>query len=76
MNPMAPVASLGFWLLLVAGWMLGELHVKGIAVFVLLWLAGFAAVRFAHAGLLFTPYVALLDIVLVFAVFKGDVRLK
>lgn len=76
MNPLAPVAVWGFWVLLAAGWMLDELHVRGAAVFVLLWLAGFAGSRFVFSGMLFTPYVAVLDVALVFAIFKGDIRLK
>ena len=75
MNVFAPVASLGFWVLLVAGWMLGELQVRGTVVFVLLWFAGLAATSALHYGILFTPYVAILDIALVLAIFKGDITL-
>jgi hypothetical protein len=75
MNVMAPVATLGFWVLLGAGWLLGELQVKGIAIAVLLWLAGFAACRLLVPGVLFTPYVAILDIALVLIIFKGDITL-
>jgi hypothetical protein len=75
MNLLAPVAVWGFWLLLAAGWMLGELHGRGTAVFVLLWIAGMAASRFVLGGALFTSYVAFLDIALVLTIFKGDVRL-
>ena len=75
MNPLAPLALWGFWVLLAAGWMLDELHLKGTAVFVLLWLGGFLGAGFVLQGMLFTPYVAALDIALVLAIFKGDVRL-
>jgi hypothetical protein len=75
MNLLAPVAFWGFWGLLGAGWMLGELRLKGTAVFVLLWLAGFAGSRFVLDGSLFTSYVAVLDILMVFAIFKRDIRL-
>jgi hypothetical protein len=71
---LAPIASLAFWILLVAGWLLGELQVKGTAVFVLLWIAGFAA-RGGSYGMLFVPYVAVLDIALVLVIFKGDIQL-
>jgi hypothetical protein len=54
---------------------LGGLHLKGTAIFLLLWLAGFAGSRFVLYGMLFTPYVAVLDIALVFVIFKSDVRL-
>ena len=75
MNLLAPAAVWGFWILLAAGWAAGELHVKGTAVFLLLWLAGFAASRFVFSAIPFTPYVAVLDIALVFAIFKGDITL-
>lgn len=76
MNLFAPVAVWGFWVLLGVGWMLGELHLKGTAIFILFWLVGFIASRFGFYGTLFTPYVAVLDIVLVLTVFKSDVRLR
>jgi hypothetical protein len=47
------------------------------AVFIALWLLGFVGRDYIPYGAdLFGPYVALLDIVLVFIVFKGDVRLR
>jgi hypothetical protein len=76
MNPLAPFATLGFWILLAAGWMLGELQTRGITIAVLLWLAGFAACRLIVPAVLFVPYVAILDIALVLIVFKGDIRLR
>jgi hypothetical protein len=76
MNLLAPVASWGFWILLGGGWMAGELGRKGVTIALVLWLAGFAGSRFAASGMLFTSYVAVLDIGLVFAVFKGDVTLR
>ena len=76
MNVFAPIAVLGFWILLGAGWWLGELHVKGIAIAVLLWLAGLAACSFIVPAMLFMPYVAMLDIALVLIIFKGDVTLR
>ena len=64
--------------LLVYGWAVGELHLKRIAVFLLLWIAGRVGLPYvpyepAHA--MFSPFVAGLDIALVFIIFKGDVRL-
>lgn len=70
------VASWGFWILLVAGWMLGELHFKGTVVFLLLWAAVFAGSTWLFPAPLFVPLLALLDIALVFAIFKGDVALR
>ena len=75
MNLLAPVASLSFWILLAAGWLLGELQVRGVAIAVLLWCAGFAACRLLVPGLLFTPYLAIVDIALVLIIFKGDITL-
>jgi hypothetical protein len=75
MNLLAPVALWGFWILLGAGWAAGELQLKGSAVFLLLWLAALIGSRFLFPAMPFTPYVAVLDIALVFAIFKGDVRL-
>ena len=69
------IALWGFWLLLCAGWWFGEVRARGTATFVLLWLVGFAGFRFVPLEGLFASYVAVLDIALVFVVFKGDVRL-
>jgi hypothetical protein len=71
----AVVALWGFWLLLAVGCLRGDLGLKSASVFVGLWLAGFVGLRWVLFGLLFAPYVAMLDIALVFAVFRGDVRL-
>jgi len=48
---------------------------KPVLIFAALWLGGLFASGYVLGGLLFTPYVAMLDIALVFMVFKGDVRL-
>jgi len=48
-------------------------------VFVLLWIAGRVGLVYlpwAPAAALFFPYLAVLDIALVFTVFEGDVRLS
>ena len=76
MNPFAPIAFWGFWILLVVGWWMGELHARGIVVFLLLLAAGVAAATYLHAGALLLPYYAILDIALVLAIFKGDVTLR
>ena len=76
MNLFAPIAVWGFWGLVIVGYMLDELRFKAAAILILLWFAGFAWSRFGSLGLLFTPYAAVLDIALVFIVFKGDVKLK
>ena len=54
----------------------GQLRATIATTVVLLWLAGFVGLRYLTNGtLFFAPYVAILDVGLVFAVFKGDVRL-
>lgn len=74
----ALIAQVAFWLLLVCGWAAGELRARGTALFVLLWLGGRASLHYAggNAPSFFSPWVAALDIVLVFRIFKGDVRLS
>ena len=72
------VAHVAFWAVLAVGAIFGELSRRAVVIFVLLWFAGvFGLPRLsATAGLLVTSYVAVLDIALVFIVFKGDVRLS
>jgi hypothetical protein len=67
-----------FWAVLAIGGVFGELGRRAVVTFVLLWICGvFGLPRLSStAGLLVTPYVAVLDIALVFIVFKGDVRLS
>jgi hypothetical protein len=71
------VAQLAFWVLLVAGLVSGQLKKVTAAVFVGLWLVGsFGLPHMAWwASSLVISWNAILDIVLVFMVFKGDVRL-
>jgi hypothetical protein len=71
------IAHAAFWGLLFYGWACDELSPNGIAVFLLLWLAGLLGLPYAPYGAaLFPPFVAALDIALVFVVAKGDVRLS
>jgi hypothetical protein len=73
------IAFWTFWVLLPYGYAVGELSPKQIAVFLLLWIGGrlgLAYLPWTPAAALFSPYVAALDIALVFAIFKGDVRLS
>jgi hypothetical protein len=76
MNPFAAVAVWGFWPLLAVGWWLDELRVKGVAIFVVLWIGGLLLTNTFLSPIWFLPYVAVLDVVLVLAVFKGDVTLR
>ena len=72
------IAQLAFWTLLLRGFFGGELTWSTAGGFVALWAA--AEVGLPHVarlgGLFITPAVAILDIALVFIVFKGDVRLN
>jgi hypothetical protein len=71
------VAQVGFWILVALGIARGALRMTSAGILVALWLAGYVGLpRIAWwTGPLVTSYVAILDIILVFVVFKGDVRL-
>jgi hypothetical protein len=64
-----------FWLLLVWSWVFDEMGHLGRAVFVALWVASNLALRAWNASDIFPSIVALLDVILVLIVFKGDVRM-
>jgi len=72
------IAHVAFWIMLGIGAAFGELGWRGVFGFVLLWVGGVFGLPhlWSSAGLLVTSYVAVLDIALVFIVFKGDVRLS
>jgi hypothetical protein len=72
------IARLAFPILLLFGWMRGELTPKSTSVFVILGLIAWIGLpRIVPNGELFvTSALALLDVVLVLVVFKGDVRLS
>jgi len=73
------IAFWAFWILLGYGYAVGELSLKQIVIFVLVWIGGrvgLAYLPWTPAAALFSPYLAVLDIALVFAIFKGDVRLS
>lgn len=68
-----------FWVLLIYGYGVGELSRKAALIFLTAWLVGRLTLPFVPwetARSLFAPYVAVLDIALVFAIFEGDVRLR
>jgi hypothetical protein len=72
----ALIARWGFWILILLGLVRGDLTSRSAIVLLGLWLLAVVALRFVPQGeLWFVPYVACLDIVLVFAIFKGDVRI-
>ena len=71
------IARIAFPALLVVGWVRGDLGPRTTAVFVVLGLAAWIALpRLVPNGDAFvTSALAVLDIALVFVIFKGDVRI-
>ena len=70
------IAHVAFWGLLVYGFALGELSLKRLAIFLILWLTGLiglSQIPYDPARAMFPSFVALLDIALVFTIFKADV---
>jgi hypothetical protein len=71
------IAQILFWALILLGVGSGELGIRGAAIFVTIWLAAYIGLPLLFPGSpLLTPCVAVLDVVLVFLVLKGDVRLS
>jgi hypothetical protein len=70
------IAHVAFWFLAVYGWFWDELGPKTFGVLVSLWLAGMFGLPFIPYGAaLSSSFVAVLDIAMVFIIFKGDVSL-
>jgi hypothetical protein len=73
--------SAGYWIAHGAFWMLivylaMDRGARRVALVIALWLVGYVASAWVPQGaMLFTSYVAVLDIALVLMVFKGDIRL-
>lgn len=73
------VAHIAFWTLIAYGWAVRELTIRSVAIFMGFWVAGCVGlpyVPYEPARAMFSSFVAVLDIALVFAIFKGDVRLN
>ncbi len=69
------IAHVVFWAVLLVG--ARGLGLRAVAVFALLWIGGFVGARWLPGGdFLFASYAAVLDIVLVLLVFRGDVSLR
>jgi hypothetical protein len=73
----ALIARWGFWLLLIYGWAWGELGRTALGTFAVLWLVGFLVRPMSPlmGDSLFTAYVAVLDVALVFRIFRSDLRI-
>ena len=74
----ALVAQVCFVGLLVHGWAIEALSLRRVVLFVALWLGGrygFAALSNPSLAAMFPSFVAILDIALVFLIFKRDIRL-
>jgi hypothetical protein len=76
------VAQVVFVALLLLGVLWGDLGIKRALIFLAMWIAGYFALPLLPFGgvgglaaAFFSPYVAILDVVLAFLVLKGDVRL-
>lgn len=73
----ALVAHIAFWVILAYGWYWQEVSDRAVVLFVALWAGGFFGLPYLPSGDgLFSSYVAVLVIVLVFLVFKGDLPLR
>ena len=71
------IAQITFWVFLALGLILGEVKARGALFFVALWLFGYMALPriLPDGGLFVTPYLAVLDIILVLIVYKGNLAL-
>jgi hypothetical protein len=70
------IGHIVFWILVVWGWATESLSARGTVCVALLWIVPFFCLDYMPwAAGFFSPYVAVIDIVLVLVFFKGDVRL-
>jgi hypothetical protein len=69
------IAHAAFWILLVRGYVSDEIGVRGCAIAIALWTIGYFALPRLPYAPPFGTYIAIIDIALVFLIFKGDVRL-
>jgi hypothetical protein len=70
------IAHVAFWVFLARGWMAGELGMRGTIIALSLWLSAYLGLPFLPYGSgLFPSFVAVVDIALVFVIFKGNVRI-
>ncbi len=72
----ALAAQVVFWAVLFVGWVMDELSPRVTVGFAGVWIAAYIASAYVPQGdYLFSSLVAVLDVVLVLMVFKGDIRL-
>ena len=71
------IAQFAFWVFLILGAFVGELSRRTVVIIVALWALGYFVLPRVptYGGSFVGPYTALLDIALVWLVFKGDPRL-
>jgi hypothetical protein len=73
------VAHLAFWVLLAYGRAADQVSIGGVVAFVLIWVVaavGLRSLPYAPAADMFPSVVAVLDVVLVLVIFKGDIRIS
>ena len=71
------IARAAFWCLIAWGLTTRELELKGTVIFLGLWIAGYVGFGYLpipYSGM-FPSFVAILDVVLVLLLFKGDIRI-
>ena len=69
------LGQVAFWVLIIWGWAADGLTLATRLVFVGLWIAGYAGFPYLpNGGWWFAPYVAILDIILIFIVIKDNAR--
>jgi hypothetical protein len=67
------IAHLTFWILLIVGLTSEEIGPRSVIVALAVWTLGYVGLSLLPYGpALFPSFVAVLDIVLVFVIFKGD----
>ena len=76
MGVASAIAKLAFIGLMIAGVVSGELRTKGIAVFLALGMLAWFGLPYLPRGADFvTPALAVIDVALVFVIYKGDIRI-
>jgi len=69
------IAHAAFWVLLVRGYVSEEIGIRGCVLALVLWGIGVFALPHVPYAPPFATYIAIVDIALVFIIFKGDVPL-